>query len=286
MNDWFGEGFMTASDMVGEPGSGRQRYLELLVPLLSFGITGIGIFLWQQGFVFNYQFFSLGCIISSCILAYLAWIRPHRDIVALTTPVYAFIFFLVPSDDISWIVLQLLYGVSLTALLLRLKYRFGSSAPKSGTVEEDGILAAYAGKVRETYPAIPPAIAGDAGLVFMRFSLGEYEAAARLAATRSQDPSVKPFEIPATAFAIVAEQAARTSTGIAAPDIFKKFSPDQYEVLYSIPKGGLDPEQEYTLCLDNSLLLLYAIALVHANEQRKQEVISFRKFARKIAGLN
>jgi hypothetical protein len=276
----------TSSDMAGESGRARQRYLEILIPVLSFGITGIGILLWQRGFVFNYQFFSLGCILSSCILAYLAWIRPHRDIVALSTPVYAFIFFLVPSDDISWIVLQLLYAVSLTALLIRLKYRFGGSAPAQGFVEDHGLLDAYVAKVGESLEAISPAIAGDAGLVFIRFAQGEYEAAARLAQARSQDPTVTNPEISATAFAIAAEQAAQTTMGIAVPAMFRKFSPDRSGVLYSTPDGSADPEQEYTTNLDNALLLLYAIALNYAGPERKQDVILFRKFARKLAGLD
>jgi hypothetical protein len=277
---------MTSWDMAGESGRARQRYLEILIPALSFGITGIGILLWQRGFVFNYQFFSLGCILSSCILAYLAWIRPHRDIVALSTPVYAFIFFLVPSDDISWIVLQLLYAVSLTILLIRLKYRFGSSAPAHGYVGDQGPLDAYVAQVGEALRATSPSIAGDAGLVFIRFAQGEYEAAARLAQARSQDPSVTDHEIPAIAFAIAAEQAAQTTTGIAVPEVFRKFSPDQYGFLYNTPDDHADPEQEYITNLDNALLLLYAIALCHAETERKQDVMLFRKFARKLAGLD
>lgn len=275
---------MTPWDMAGESGKARQRYLEILIPVLAFGITGIGILLWQRGFDFNYQFFSLGCIVSSCILAYLAWIRPHRDIVALSTPIYAFIFFLVPSDEISWIVLQLLYAVSLTALLLRLKYRFGGSAPAQGSVEDQGPLDAYIAKVGESVRVASPAIAGDAGLVFIRFAQGEYEAAARLAKARSQDPSVTDHEITATAFAIAAEQAAQTSTGVAIPEAFCKFSPDQYGVLFSPPDDRADPELVYSTTLDNALLLLYAIALSHAGAERKQDVMLFWKFARKLAG--
>jgi hypothetical protein len=272
--------------MAGESGRTRQRYLEILIPVLSFGITGIGIFLYQRGFDFNYQFFSLGCIASSCILAYLAYIRPHRDIVALSTPIYAFIFFLVPSDDLSWIVLQLLYAVSLTALLIRLKYRFGGSAPAQGCSEGQGPLDAYGAKVGETLDVISPAIAGDAGVVFIRFAQGEYEAASRLAKARAQDPSVTDHEILATAFAIAAEQAAQTRTGIAIPDVFRKFSPDQSGVLYSTMDESADPEQQYTTSLDNALLLLYAVALNHAGTERKQDVMRFRKFALKLAGLD
>ena len=63
--------------------SKKQRYLELAIPIFSFGITLIGVLVWMMGFEINFQFFALGCVISSCLLAYLAWIRPKKDIVAL-----------------------------------------------------------------------------------------------------------------------------------------------------------------------------------------------------------
>jgi len=276
---------MTSSDISSEQVSRLQKYLEFLVPVLSFGITGIGIFFWRQGFVLNYQFFSAGCIISSCILAYLAWIRPHKDIVAISTPVYAFIFFLVPSDDLSWMVLQLLYAASLTILLVRLKYRFGPSAPGSGTLTDNGPLEDYVRKIEDAFPAITPAIAGDAGMVFARFAQGEYEAAARLAAARSEDPSTTLPEVSARAFAIISDQAARTSEGTGVPDHFRRFSPDHYPVLYFPPSGTGDPEDEYTEALDNALLLLYAISQNPGAGSRKADALSFKKFAGKIARL-
>ena len=47
----------------------------------------------------GFRIASAGCIIASFILAYLAWIRPKKDIVALTTPMYSIIFFVLPSTD-------------------------------------------------------------------------------------------------------------------------------------------------------------------------------------------
>ena len=53
---------------------------------------------------------------------------PRKDIVALSTPLYSFIFIAVPTDVFSSVVLEVLYAASLTILLVRLKYRFGTTA--------------------------------------------------------------------------------------------------------------------------------------------------------------
>jgi hypothetical protein len=275
---------MTSLDMVKTTLKKEQRYLEYLIPILSFGVTGIGILLWKSGFDLNYQVFSFGCILGSCILAYLAWIRPHRDIVALSTPVYAFIFFLVPSDDLSWIVLQLLYATSLTILLLRLKYRFGNAAPAQGSVEDQGPLDDYIRQVDAQIPQISPALAGDAGMVFIRFAQGEYAPAAHLALTRSRDPAL-PLDGPlALAFSIAAEQASQTASNIAVPDLFHKFGPEHAKSLFHPIPDSSDREREYTTNLDNALLFLYAVAMLRADDRRRQDVRSFRKFAQKLSG--
>ncbi len=104
-----------------------QRYLELAIPLLSFGATLVGVLVWKMGFEIGFQYFAIGCVIGSFLLAYLAWNRPKKDIVALSTPIYAIIFFIVPTDYVAGLTLQLLYAASLTILIVRLNYRFGES---------------------------------------------------------------------------------------------------------------------------------------------------------------
>ena len=90
----------------------------------------MAIISFSQGLLLDFRYPALGCVLASFVLAYLAWIRPKKDIVALSTPIYSLIFFVVPTEYMSGIILQLLYAVSLTILLVRLKYRFG----KTGTV--------------------------------------------------------------------------------------------------------------------------------------------------------
>ena len=97
------------------------RWLELAVPLFSFGGIAIAFFFLSQGNIQDIRIASVGCIIASFILAYLAWIRPKKDIVALTTPLYAIILFVLPSELIPDLILPILYAISLTILLVRLK---------------------------------------------------------------------------------------------------------------------------------------------------------------------
>jgi len=257
--------------------------MELAVPAFSFGGAAVAILFEMQGISLDFHYPAFGCVIASVILAYLAWLRPKKDIVALSTPIYSVIFFIVPTDFSTGILLQLLYAVSLTALLIRLKYRFGSSAPLPGQTDIPGPLEEYVAEVTRLLPQVSPPLAGDAGRVFIRFAHGEYEAAARLATACSQELSDDGEETLAVAFAIVAEQAAHTSTGIAIPAEFRQFLPGQHEFLFHPEQDSTDREQEYSTALDNALLLLYAVALIHADDDQKHDIISCRKFAQKVA---
>ena len=113
-----------------------NRCLETAVPLLSFGGALLGITFWVTTASVDYRISILGCVFASWVLAYLAWKRPRKDIVALSTPIYSIIFFAVPTDNFSAVVLELLYATSLTILLVRLKYRFGAQVVKTPDKKE------------------------------------------------------------------------------------------------------------------------------------------------------
>ena len=132
--------------------------LELAVPVCSFGGALLALFFSGMGSTVDIRYFAAGSVAASFALAYLAWIRPHKDIVALTTPIYAILFFVVPSDFSVNIILELLYAVSLTILLVRMKLRFGA-APESGmaggkSLEEP--LKTYCETVREQATGLEP----------------------------------------------------------------------------------------------------------------------------------
>jgi hypothetical protein len=260
--------------------------MELLVPLLSFGGAFLAILFEMLGVSLDYHYPAFGCVIASCILAYLAWLRPRKDIVALSTPIYSFIFFVVPTDFSIGVVLQLLYAASLTILLIRMKYRFGSLAPQPGLARESGPLEAYAATVHRLLPDITPDQADHAGGVFIRFAQGEFEAAGRRAVSAVQvaGEGTSCADPVTCAYAIVAEQAEQTRAGGAVPKEFTSFGPDQYPLLVHPSDSDCDREQEYAAALDNALLLLYAIALKSEDPERKSSLDRLRNFALKLCG--
>ena len=274
---------MTRTDTDRRSGFAGTKFLELLVPVLSFGGTFAGIFIWSLGFHFGIQYAAIGCVLGSCILAYLAWIRQKKDIVSLTTPIYAFIFFVVPTDYLPGIVLQLLFAASLTILLVRLKYRFGSSDEPvpDGTVLA-GPLSTYAERVQGSCSSLPQEAAQRAGEVFIRFARGDYEDAAREAdlAVRHLEPAGD-AEILIRAFSIVSEQAAHMKQSLHLPEHYLKFAPEYSSLLANPNPGSRDGEQEYHTTFYNALLLLYATAWNRSGADRDR-LLAYQNFALKL----
>jgi hypothetical protein len=134
----------------------RNLYREALVPLLAFGSTILGIVLWNAGVHFEIQYAGAGGFLASCLLAYLAWLRPRKDIVSLTTPIYGFIFFVTPIDYTGGVVIHLLYAGGLTVLVIRLHYRFGKSASDVGKNLAAGPHRDYVESTRDTFTTLDP----------------------------------------------------------------------------------------------------------------------------------
>ena len=237
--------------------------LELAVPVFSFGGALLALFFSGMGSSVDVRYFAAGCVIGSFILAYLAWIRPQKDIVALTTPIYSFLFFVLPSDFAVNIILELLYAASLTILLVRLKFRFGA-APESGrgagkALEEP--LKTYCETVREQMADVSPEAAHYAAVGFARFAEGDYREAARVAeAAMAELEYTNPWPLLVTAFSIIREQGLLLEDSLDQPDQFIDFSAPDAGLLAK----SLLPEGKYTtrfeVSLDNALLLLYAVA--------------------------
>ena len=196
---------LTASD------TRLNRWLELAVPLFSFGGIVLAFFFLSQGNVQDIRIAAFGCIIASFILAYLAWIRPKKDIVALTTPLYAIILFVLPSELIPDLILPILYAISLTILLVRLKYRFGKPGTAASLGKElGGSLKTYIDQTRDALKTTSPDTAHRATLAFVQFAQGDYAKVARISGTVSDtsDTVTGCDQCLARAFAIVKEHAA------------------------------------------------------------------------------
>jgi len=260
-----------------------HRWLELAVPLFSFGGILIAFLLLGQGYIMSFRIAAAGCIIASFILAYLAWIRPKKDIVALTTPLYSIIFFVLPTDLIPDLILPILYAVSLTILLVRLKYRFG----KPGTAvtlgkELGGSLKTYIDQTREPLKNISPGTAHNATLAFVQFAQGDYAKVARISETvTGNGDTAGCYQCLARAFSIVKEHAALLDKSLPFPYTYQVFNPEHADLLAKHLPPGQDDDHEFYLALDNALLLLYSAAW-NGSEQDRSHLLARQVFAQKL----
>ncbi len=263
-------------------GWGNEQYLEAAVPLIAFGVTVAGILLWKAGVPIEFQYVSIGCLVSSCILAYLAWTRPRKDIVALSTPIYGIVFLSAPIEPEAGAVLQLLYAGGLSILLIRLKRRFGSDASLVSVLSPKEPLGIYRDRLLAGISPVPPELAQAAGSVFIRFAGGEYDQAREFAQSASSIPDRAGHPLLMQALAIVADQAGRMNA--ASPPLPESpvFSGSDARLLFHPVDNSMDPEQKNSLGLDNALILLYVVSL----ESQENEILTMldqlRPFARKL----
>jgi len=264
--------------------SSRILLLELAVPVLSFGGVILALLFSGPESAFDIRYFALGCVMGSVALAYLAWIRPRKDIVALTTPVYSVLFFVVPSDFAVNVILELLYAVSLTILLIRLKVRFGTATePGMGgkrSLEEP--LKTYCETIRGQANGLNPEVAHSAAVVFARFARGDYQEAAQVAGAAETDlAKTQGWPLLITAFDIVREQALFLEESKDRPEQFIEFSASDTGLLAkSLPRSDRLNER-YEVSLDNALLLLFAVAWA-ASEKDQRALLGGQSFALKL----
>jgi hypothetical protein len=262
---------MTIDDTPPQPHFIQERYLEIAVPGASFGATLAGVLAWQLGYEINFQFFAVGCLIASCLLAYLAWIRPKKDIVALSTPIYGVIFFVVPTEYTVGVIIQLVYAVSLTILLIRLKVRFG----KPGTAvtmgkKLAGPLQDYVDQTRDAFATIRPGTAHEAAVAFVQFTHGEYRHAAQRAgaAAGAQMDDGEHAATLVRAFAIIKEHAVLIDKSLCRPVVYEVFRPEDSALLAHPHPPAYDDDREFYAALDNALLLLFSIAWNYSEADR------------------
>jgi len=252
--------------------------LELAVPVVSFGATLLGVLAWQAGYTIAFQYFAFGCVIGSCVLAYLAWIRPRKDIVALSTPLYALIFFIVPADFTSGLILQLLYAVSLTILLIRLKCRFGTPATEAVPGRElASPIRDYAEKARGG-ATLSPAEGHQAAVVVSRFASGDYAGAARAAGQPPAEPAIL-----ARAYDIAREHAEVLDRGLKQPEPFRDFLPEDSPLLAIRRDPGSPADLQFDTALNNALLFLFAVAW-HSSPADRPHLLACRGFLAQLLG--
>lgn len=262
-----------------------NRMLEYAVPLLGFmgAIVGIVLLTFHAGI--DVRISIIGCLLSSFVLAYLAWIRPKRDIVALSTPLYSIIFLGFPLDDVATVVLDVLYAVSLTILLVRLRNRFGAfGALVIDKTELAEPIRSYIEKNSDMLLSAGPVFAHSATEVFVQFVRGDYLSSARVAGiaiARMDNASTLGYL--RSAFAIVKEQAECLDKSIPQPEKFRIFSPEDICMLAKTPDPDANKSKEYDTVLENALLLLFACAWT-GSEKDRTPLIQFQPFVLKILG--
>jgi hypothetical protein len=257
--------------------------MELAVPLLSFGGALLAIIFWISNSLLDFRISILGCVLASWVLAYLAWIRPKKDIVALSTPLYSFIFIAVPTDIFSSVVLELLYAASLTILLVRLKYRFGRPGTAAfGVKELADPLKTYVEQTSRSCAEISHETGHSAAVTFVRFAEGNYGEAARVSGTAAgqlEDSGDNPCL--ARAFKIVREHAALLDTSLPRPQTFLTFYPEDADLLANTVPVSPGNDQEFYTTLDNALLLLFSAAWT-ASERDRPHLQACEAFAQRL----
>src|SRR5512138_538498 len=195
----------------------------MLVPILAFGSTLAGMALWSSGILTEIQYAAIGGFAASCPLAYLAWTRLHKDIVALSTPIYGFIFLITPIDYSGGVALQLVYAAGLTVLAARLRYRFGpvTTAAMAGGLEQGPLFTYVESGASGDQPGV--AAGHAAAAAFFSFAEGEYARAAEL--SRGAACAAGTPEILARAFSILREHAELLEHDRPRPVTYGKFLP-------------------------------------------------------------
>lgn len=261
--------------------------MEAAIPILSFGGAALAIIIWKSNLPIPLWITILGCVVASCLLAYLAWIRPKKDIVALTTPIYSFVFLAAPIDTISTIILELLYATSLSIMLVRLKKRFSAaSAVMTEASDISGSLKDYAERTSDTLSQVPADTAHQAARAFVRFAEGEYSQAARVSGeiVHHKD-AFKLIPVLDRAFRIVEEHATLMDQSRPRPDTFVTFLPEDAGFL-ALPVPPLkDKDEEFFSTLDNALLLLFSTAW-NASERDRPHLLESMGFAQNLIGTS
>jgi hypothetical protein len=277
---------MTLAKETPQPSRINERYLEIAIPVVSFGATLAGILAWQMGFQINFQFFAIGCLVGSCLLAYLAWIRPKKDIVALSTPIYGIIFFVMPTEYEVGATIQLLYAVSLTIMLFRLKHRFGKPGSEAAMGKKlADTLQTYVEQTRDAFTGIHPETAHEAAVVFVQFTHGEYQHAAQRAgaAAAGQMGNKEHAATIVRAFNIIKEHAELIDKSQPRPVAYEVFRPEESVLLANPHPPAYDDDHEFFAMLDNALLLLFSIAWNYSEADRPH-LLACQAFVLKLLG--
>jgi len=240
----------------------RDRLFTIAIPLLSFGGIPVAMALQHTGFIADAGEVWWGCVAASFLLGYFAYIKPKRDIVALCSPIYGIILFLIPGEIPHNLLLQALFAVSITILLIRLNLRFGSLADIRSGSNMEKFLHAYIGRIRPDVPALPGKTAHAIASAFLSFKFGLFgKTAEQCKLALASVPEGKISAALAKALTIVQTNAEDLENSQVRPDMNVAFTAEELAYAAMNIPAGMN-EDPASLELDNALVLLYAVAMI------------------------
>jgi hypothetical protein len=239
--------------------------LSISVPVLCFGGAALGMLLWQGGYIRDPGSFYWGSLAGSVLLAYLAWQKPRRDIVSLLAPLYAVIIFLVPLENKPTVLLQLLFGASLTVLVVRLNLLFSTPpVKKHGEDPMEKYLYDYMHRITPLYRGIDRETAHEIASAVLSFKFGLYPNTINSAENAvSRLTGEGPIATLRKALIVIRDRAAKLEQSEVKSYSPETFSPGEDSYLaVNLPQERIDNREDFTL--DNSILLCYAVAYLYS----------------------
>ena len=225
----------------------------------------MAILLQNAGIIKDAADFYWGSVIASVVLAYLAYIKPRRDIVSLLAPLYALLIFIIPLETRASLVLQALFATSITILVVRLHYRF--STPKIIKREAESMekfLYDYIHRMSPFFGDIDPATAHEIASAVLSFKFGLYQKTVT-------DASHAQPRLGESGSGPLVNRALQILTGRARAlgDVqYGEYSEVRFEPrdlpFLAVNLGPDQAEDQDSLTLDNALILLYTVAYLQS----------------------
>lgn len=243
----------------------RDLILSIAVPVTSFGGAALGYGLQLSGVIADAGEFYWGSVIGSILLAYLAWLKPRKDIVSLLAPLYALIIFIIPLELRPNLVLQLLFAASITILMIRLNVRFNVTSTQETEEESmEKYLYDYITRLSPQFQGIDRATAHEIASAVLSFKFTLYRkvivSADNAIAKLDDSPAQRVLK---AALEIVRDRADNLENARVSGYSPIVFSPDQEEFLaLRLPPDEIKDKD--TLVLNNAILLLYAVAYLES----------------------
>lgn len=239
--------------------------LSVAIPTLCFGGAAAGILLWQGGYIKDPGSFYWGSIAGSVLLAYFAWIKPRKDIVSLLAPLYAVIIFLLPLENKPTVLLQLLFGASLTVLVVRLNILFSTPpVKKHGEDPMEKYLYDYMHRITPLYRGIDRETAHEIAASVLSFKFGLYRntvTSTNKAVSRLSGEG--PVAALKKALIIIRDRAVNLEQSEIKGYSAETFSPlEEPYLAVSLPSELIENREDFAL--DNAILLCYAVAYLYS----------------------